>query len=156
TDAQVNQIISRIKTSINFWASQDPGANLTFYFNTPIRVPTSSQPTKLPLSQDTIWITQVMNSLGYPGDAFAATRAYDNVIRKAKNTNCAYTIFVVDNNPQFIQGRFADYQYAHALIGGPWLTMASLSSWRFNSNQYYVAIPSHGTGHIFGATDEYD
>ena len=156
TDAQVNQSISGIKTAMNFWASQDPGANLTFYFDTHIRVPTSYEPTKLPLSQDTIWITQVMNSLGYPGDAFAATRAYDNVIRKANNTDWAYTIFVVDNDPQFIQGRFADYQYAHALIGGPWLTMARLSSWAFNSNQYYVAVPSHETGHIFGATDEYD
>src|SRR5437763_1707216 len=48
TDAQVNQSISGIKAAMNFWASQDPGANLTFYFDTHIRVPTSYEPTKLP------------------------------------------------------------------------------------------------------------
>ena len=155
TDDQVNQTINGIKAAMNFWASQDPGANLTFYFDTHIRVPVSVEPIRIPLYQDTQWIPEVMSHLGYSGDAFTAVRAYDNAIRKANDTNWAYTIFVADNDPNILLGRFPDFQYAHAYIGGPWLTMSRFSSWAFNSGQYFTAVPAHETGHIFGATDEY-
>lgn len=155
TDDQVNQTISGIKAAMSFWASQDPGANLTFYYDTHLRVPVSVEPINMQLAQDTLWIPQVMTELGHPGDAISATRAYDNAIRKANDTNWAFTIFVVDDDPNVRQGRFTDFQYADAYIGGPFETMSRFSSWAYNSAQYFTAVPAHETGHIFGATDEY-
>jgi hypothetical protein len=151
TDAEAAQTVNGVEEAMSWWASQDPANNLTFYYDVHIRAPTVYEPIEMPMSQQTVWIADVMNHLGYLGD----TLAYVNSIRAANHTDWAFTVFVADSNPALNYGNFAGGGYADALIGGPWMVMSRMSSYAFNSGQYYPAVPAHETGHIFGATDEY-
>lgn len=155
TDAQVSQTISGIEQAMSFWASQQRARDLTFYYDVHIRAPTSYQPIQIPLGQDSVWIQDVMNRMGYPGDAYTATLAYDNAIRAANHTDWAFSIFVADSNTSVNLGNFPDGEYAEAYIGGPYFAMSRDSVWAYNAAQYFEAVPAHETGHIFGATDEY-
>jgi len=155
TDAEAAQTVNGVEEAMSWWASQDPVNNLTFYYDVHIRASTVYEPIEMAMGQQTVWIADVMNRLGYLGDAYSATLAYVNGIREANHTDWAFTVFVADSNPSVNYGNFAGGGYADALIGGPWMVMSRMSNYAFNSGQYYPAVPAHETGHIFGATDEY-
>jgi hypothetical protein len=155
TDAQVAQTVNGVEAAMSWWASQDPLNNLTFYYDVHIRVPTVYEPIEMSMGQQGVWIADVMNHLEYLGGAYSGTLAYVNSIRAANHTDWAFAVFVADSNPAVNYGNFAGGGYADALIGGPWMVMSRMSSYAFNSGQYYPAVPAHETGHIFGATDEY-
>lgn len=154
TDAQVNETINGIKAAMDWWASQAPNGTLAFSYNTYVRVPTPYEPLLRPFG-DTTWIADVMNRMGYTGDAYAATRAFDNDIRTRNNTDWAFTIFVADSDNSDL-GFAGGSGYAYALIGGPFLVMARYSTYAWAPSPYSIVVPAHETGHIFGATDEYD
>ncbi len=155
TDSEVNETIEGIRQAMSWWASQEPSANLTFSYTKMIRVPTIYEPMLMPGYQDTIWIENVMNALGYPGDAYTATLSFDNHLREMNHTDWAFTIFVADSDP-YDRGFAGTTDYAHALIGGPYLTMTRYSTWAWQPAPYSFVVPAHETGHIFGATDEYN
>lgn len=156
TDAEVAQTINGIKEGMNWWASVEPNANLNFTYEEHVRTPTSYEPIEMGLDQDTVWIQEVMINLGYSSDSFSAVNDYNNALRNTFRTDWAFTIFIVDSDPTVNQGLFQGGGYAHAYLGGPWVTMSRYSTWAWNSGMYFKIVPAHEAGHIFRATDEYN
>jgi len=157
TEVEINQTVTGIKKAMDWWASQEPDANLSFLYDLHIQVPTTYEPIEMHIGEDFIWIDDVMSQLNYTsGSAWEKVRAYNNNIRELLGTDWAFTIFVVDSNPHVNLGLFKGGGYAHAFFGGPWVTMSRYSPWAWNSINYHVAVPAHEMGHIFYATDEYN
>jgi len=157
TESEINETVTGIKQGMGWWASQEPNAHLNFSYDVHVKVPTTYEPIQMNEGQDTIWIEDVMSHLNYSlGWPWEDVTAYNNDIRKALQTDWAFTIFVVDSDPSVNLGLFSGGGYAHAYLGGPWITMSRYSSWAWNAGNYFAAVPAHETGHIFYATDEYD
>ncbi len=156
TETEIEQTVTGIKDAMAWWAFQEPKANLSFWFDIHVKVPTVYEPIQMDLGEDFIWIEDVMSYLNYTsGLACDKVQAYNNDIRTALGTDWAFTFFVADCNPRIFSGNFRRGGYAHAFLGGPWVTMSRFSRWAWNAANYFVAVPAHEMGHIFYATDEY-
>jgi len=157
SDFEVLQTIEGIRGAMDWWKSQNPNANLSFAFDTHIRIPTTYEPIQMPEWEDFIWIDEVMSHLNYTfGSAWDKVAQYNNDIRNRLDTDWAFTIFVCDSDENVNMGNFADSGYAHAFLGGPWITMSRFSIYAWNAESYHIVVPAHEMGHIFYATDEYD
>jgi len=157
TDDEITITVEGIREATDWWKSQNPSAQLSFAFDVHARVPTIYEPIQMPEWEDYKWIENVMSYLNYTsGGAWERVTNYNNDIRKTSGTDWAFTIFVVDCDPSVNVGLFNGGGYAHAYLGGPWITMSRFSSWAWNSPNYHVAVPAHEMGHIFYATDEYN
>ena len=155
--SEVNQTLNGIYGGLTWWARQEPKAHLSFSYELHLRQPTAWEPIENPLGDDWIWIDDILVDLGYTDvDPWAKALHFNNDLRGRLGTDWGYSIFVADSDDIVNLGRFADNMYAHAYLGGPWLTMSRYSSWAYNSADYFRVVPAHETGHIFYATDEYD
>ena len=156
TQEEREQVYSEIVAATNWWAVQEPAANLTFvyddHFSQP--VPTSYEPISRPQSDQGLWIGEVMDSLGY-GSAtsyFTRVRNYVNDLRVTYQTDWAFAIFVVDSSND-VDNYFATGYFAYAYLGGPFTVMT------YGNNGYGIrnmdAVAAHEMGHIFLALDQY-
>jgi PKD repeat protein len=157
TDIEVNSTIDGVQQATEWWKSENPEAQLSFVFDVHVQVPTIYEPIEMYEWEDFTWIEDVMSHLSYTsGSAFDRVTQYNNNIRANSGTDWAFTIFIVDSDNSVDQGKFPGGGYAHAFLGGPWITMSRYSSWAYNSPSYFKAVPAHEMGHIFYGTDEYD
>jgi len=157
SDAEVTETLDGISAGLAWWASLEPKARLSFKSEVHVREPTSWEPIQNSINDDTRWIDEILGNRGYSeADPWAKAIHFNNDLRSRLGTDWAYSLFVVDSDDAENLGRFNDDMYAHAYLGGPWLTMSRYSSWAFNSGNYFRAVPAHETAHIFYATDEYD
>jgi len=163
TQDEVTKVISEIKTAMDWWASIEPDAHLSFYYDihTPFdgtqSVKIASEP--IVTNSEKPWINQVMNAMGYtnPGtgfveDYFYRVFDYNNHIRDMLGTNWAFTIFVADSSND-TDGNFPNSRFAYAYLGGPFMVMT------YDNGNYGIenmdSCCAHETGHIFYALDEY-
>jgi len=150
TSEQETQTLSKIQHALEWWASQNPTANVTFKLEIHYKAPTSYEPITRPYKDRNLWVNEVMNYLGY-NVAFFETqeRRYINDLRETLRTDWAFMIFIV-NAFNDVDGEFSDGQTGSAFAGGPSLTVPATT---FRNMGWAIA---HEVAHIFWATDEYD
>lgn len=158
TTAEENQTLGGVQSGLANWVRKGgPPAFLTFTLDIHTGVPVSGVPIEHPMSDETVWINEVMTNAGYSGaNAFEKCFAYNNAIRDLYDTNWCYSIFIVDSSSGVNQGLFVGGGYAWAYYGGPWVYMSRYCTWAYNFPRYYAVVPMHETGHIFMDTDEYN
>ena len=153
TTARQDQVVAEIGNALNWWAQREPRAHLSFTWHVERSVPTGYEPITRPQSDERLWIGDVMSRLGYnSADYRDSVWSYDNALRTAEGTNWAFTIFVVDDVHD-LNHMFADYLFAYAYVGGPFMVLT------YNNDGYGIsnmdAVTAHEMGHIFYALDEY-
>ena len=153
TDKEIARVQSEVQDALDWWASLEPAAHLTFTVEVHTRVPVGYEPIQHGLGEERLWIGESMAALGFESvNYFSAVRDYVNDLRDRVGSDWAFTIFVVDSSED-IDGRFADGYFAYAYIGGPFFVMT------FDNSAYGIhnmdAVAAHETGHIFRALDQY-
>lgn len=158
SQAEEDQTIAGVVAGLDDWVGfGSTMAFLTFVLDVHTDVPVSGVPIENPQSTEATWIGEALANAGYVGaNAYERGFAYNNALRDAEETNWCYSIFIVDSDPNVNQGLFSGGGYAWAYYGGPWIYMSRYSTWAFNFQNYFEAVPMHESGHIYYATDEYD
>ena len=155
TSTEESNVINEITAGLNWLASQNPDADVSFTSDIHYRVPTSYEPINhRSYLEEHLWISEAMTFLGYPSTSkWTQVRNYINDLRNTLGTDWAYAMFIVDssNDPD---GRFTDGYCAYAWLGGPFLVMTYDNDGYGIGNMDYVA--AHETCHMFYATDEYN
>lgn len=153
--ARRDAVIAEIQAGLNWWAQQASasGVQLSFVYEIQYPVSTTYEPISLSSSDEELWITQVMNNMGYTGTSrFTQTRNYINTLRTQKGANWAFAIFVVDSLND-TDGKFSNGSFAYAYLGGPYMVMTyDNNGWGTNRMDQVTA---HEVGHIFRAGDNY-
>lgn len=174
SDTRKAKVLSEIDVGLDWWEDQVPvpGENrLTFHRLDPITVQTCWEPIRHPgptgdkASNQWAWIRDAMEQVGYdPGEdwcssttfdcaAFSATRSFAHDLRNQQGTDWAFSIFVIDSLNDD-DGMFADGFFAYAYRNGPFQVLTwDNDGWGIDRMD---RVAAHETGHIYGATDEYD
>lgn len=151
--AEESKVISEIMAALNWLASQNPSAGVSFTYDIHYRVPTSYEPISRPSEDERLWIGEAMTFLEYQGTIFDQVRHYLNQMRNKLGTNWAFAFFIVDSSKD-ADGKFADGKFAYAYFGGPFLVMTydcgSLGIEKMDR------VCAHETCHLFYVTDEYN
>ncbi|MCP4544190.1 MAG: hypothetical protein GY832_44325 [Chloroflexi bacterium] len=149
------QVLSEITAALNWWATLEPNAHITFIYDDGTSAPTSTsyEPISRQYGDQSYWISEIMATRGYTNSSyFDQVRNYNNDLRDTYDTDWAFTIFVVDSSADS-DGRFANGRFAYAYLGGPFFVMT------YNNYHYgpenIDAVAAHETGHIFHALDQY-
>ena len=143
-------VVDKIQVALDWWASLNPDANVSFITEIHYSVPTSYEPINRTLGDMVLWISEALNYLEYRGEDWDIQRRnYVNDLRKRLNTDWAFIMFIVDasNDPD---GRYADRSGATSSFGGPSLQMP------FKTPRILEWLVAHEMAHIFWATDEYN
>jgi hypothetical protein len=155
TDGEKQQIFSEIMAGLNWWATLDPRAHVSFVYNDHFSapLPTGVEPITRSSTDQRYWINDALGALGYQSSSyFTRVRDYNNSLRDFYHTDWAFTIFVVDSAEDG-DNYFSDGRFAYAYLGGPFLVMTS------GNNGYGIdnmdAVLAHEVGHIFYALDQY-
>ncbi len=156
TPAEEANVISEIYTGLNWMASQEPKAGVSWTYDIHYKSPTSYEPITRPAKGSNghfLWVDETFLNLGY---LVAGTwdKVYDylNDLRTNQGTDWAYAIFVADDTND-ADKRFADGYTAFAYNRGPFLIMNyGNGGWNIENMDKVTAHESH---HIFGASDEY-
>ncbi|GIK38471.1 MAG: hypothetical protein BroJett011_23040 [Chloroflexota bacterium] len=155
TSDEKQLVFNEIMTALNWWATLEPKAQLSFvyddHFSTPL--PTRVEPITRPFTDQQYWISDAMKALGYNSTSyFTSVRNYDNALRTLYQTDWAFTIFVVDSSAD-ADNHFKDGYFAYAYLGGPFLVLTYGNNGYGPSNM--DAVAAHEVGHIFQALDQY-
>ena len=151
-----NTVVAHIVQAMQWWKDNaNAPANLSFVYDIHQSVPTSYEPIKRSSADEDLWISEVMNNLGYagtPSTYFTQVRQYLNDKRTSMGTNWAFAIFVVDSLNDG-NGMFASGDFAYTYVNGPFTVMTyDNDSWGIDG---MPIVSAHETGHIWGALDEY-
>jgi hypothetical protein len=148
-----NEVVQAIHAAMEWWRQRRPSANLQFFYELKLSIPTQYEPINLPGTQEELWISQVMANLGYTeSDYFEQVYSYVNGLRNRLNTHWAVAFFVVDslNDPD---GEFTNGDFAYAWLGGPFAVMT------YDNDDYGIGgmptTAAHEFAHLFYALDEY-
>ncbi len=153
TDDEIERVQAEVQAALDWWASLEPAAHLTFTVETHVRVPTGYEPITHRLGEERLWIAETLAALGFENSSyFAAVRDYANDLRERAGSDWAFAIFVADSSADG-DGRFADGYFAYAYIGGPYMVMTTDNSGYSINNM--DAVAAHEMGHIFRALDQY-
>ncbi len=154
-----SNVASEIQAALNWWATRESKAKLTFTYDIHYNIPTSYEPINRPADLNgntgqSLWISDALTYLGYTkfSSYFDNVYGYNNAIRRLLNTDWAFTIFVIDSSND-TDGKFADNYIAYSYLGGPFMVM------NYKNDGYGIAnmdaVAAHETGHIFYALDQY-
>ncbi|RME75294.1 MAG: hypothetical protein D6784_08200 [Chloroflexi bacterium] len=155
TEDEKQQVFSEIVSALEWWASREPRANLSFVYDNHAfnPLPTGVEPITRPYYDQQYWIADAMQGLGYSSASyFTAVRDYNNALRNTYQTDWAFTIFVVDSSND-ADNYFSNGYFAYAYLGGPFLVMTYGNNGYGPSNM--DAVAAHEVGHIFYALDQY-
>ena len=153
TLAEQEAAIGHTAKGLNWWRDVEPQSGLQFTFEVYRDVPISYEPiTRFTDSgNQTLWMTEALDYINAPTGAsyMDRLRTFDDNLRKEKNSNWAFTLFVVDssNTPG---GGFPDGYGGIAYLNGPHTFIGASAS---APNQ--AMVYAHEFGHIFGARDQY-
>lgn len=148
-------VLSEITAALNWWATREPNAHLTFVYDdgTAAPVTTGYEPISRPYHDQSLWVAEVMAKKGYSSSSYHdQVRQYNDALRETYGTDWAFTIFVVDSSNDS-DNRFSNGYFAYAYLGGPFTVMT------YGNNGYgpynMDAVAAHEIGHIFLALDQY-
>jgi hypothetical protein len=154
TDEEIEKVLNEIDHALNWWASQNPNANVTFKTEVHTRVPTSYEPISRPEIDVFKSISEVISYLGYPspGHWSYQMRDFANALREKYKTDWASVIFVFDssNDPD---GAFNGGGAMRSEFGGTSLYMTYDNAIWGIENMHRVC--GHEIAHQFWADDEY-
>lgn len=159
TDERLNIAANRATLGMLYYQQHYPSVPINFILRRFERIPTAVEPINQTKVDEAVWITPVMNSLGYSGDPAKpeeAVHAFNEEKRKQIGADWAYTAFIVSSE-SVVNHRFKDTQInAWAWIGGPYLVMpfpvgapnraVGVGDFTANFRHYF--------GHIFWGLDE--
>ena len=153
TGTEETNVINEIQAGLNWLASQEPNAQVSWTYDINYKIPTDYEPITRSSSSDDLWISETLRFLGYSQPSWSErVYAYLNNLRNNDNTDWAYVIFVVDDAND-ADKKFTDGYFAYAYLGGPLLVMT------YNNDGWGIGnmdkVSAHETHHIFGAADEY-
>lgn len=156
TSSEISAVHAEVMNGLDWWAVNNPDADLVFVYNFEDQVPIASE--AIESAHIDYWIVYTMDYLGYPFSGAYMNEIYDyvNDQRDLKGTDWGFVCFVVDSSND-VDGKFNDGWSAFAVMngdgGGPYLAMT------YDNNNYGIdnmdAVLAHETGHIFGAIDQY-
>lgn len=161
TSTEISQVKSEVLEGLTWWedtlAAQNSKHDLNFfvdftYADTPVQ--TKYEPIKRPYTDQTLWVGDFVNSVGYNSSTsmFTNMDKWNHDKRVQHSTDWAYTIFVADSSAD-TDGMFADGYFAYAYFGGPFAIMTyDNENWGISRMGQVLA---HETGHIFYTLDEY-
>jgi len=155
TEDERTLVLSEITAALNWWATLEPKAHLSFVYDdgTAAPIATGYEPISRSHSDHALWIADVMERKGYTASSyFDQVRHYNNDLRDTYKTDWAFTIFVVDSSNDS-DNRFSDDYFAYAYLGGPFTVMTYGNDGYGPENM--DAVAAHEIGHIFLALDQY-
>jgi hypothetical protein len=163
TAGEIAGIQAEINQAKAYWegltAGFHPNARLSIdvhYENAAVPMATGYEPINRSSAQESLWINQVMSTLGYNAVGanahFTNVRNYNQARRVADNNHWATTIFVVDDTVD-VGNDFTNGAFAYAYFGGPFTVLTQGNDgWGFSN---FNMVLSHEIGHIVNALDEY-
>lgn len=156
TDEERSLVVSEIVSSMDWWASLEPSAHLSFVYDNIAgnTMPTAVEPITHPFTDQHYWIRDTMSAMGfdYDGSYFVPIWNYNDYLRQTYQTDWAFTIFVVDSSED-VDNTFLDGRFAYAYLGGPFMVM-TYGNENYGPNNM-DAVAAHEVGHIFRASDQY-
>ena len=163
TPEEIANVHAEVINGLDWWAANNPDADLVFVYNFEDQVPTQVEPIEL-IGSTTgrcQWMEDVFITLGLDPmptwfDCLPRSYEYANGQRDLKGTDWHFTAFVIDSSND-LDGRFADGYFAFTIFsstgGGPYMVVT------YDNYNYGIdnmdAVTAHETGHIFGALDQY-
>lgn len=140
--------IGNVQKGLNWLATRDSRAKLTYTYDIHFQIPTRYEPVSHFPNDDYLWITDIMNYMGYKKyDWWTNVKDYDNNIRDLYKTDWAYTTFVFKSKSCLFCSLAG-----HAYLGGPYAVIRD----GFDFLDTIPFVVAHETLHIFYATDEYN
>ena len=158
----IASVKQKVQDGVNWWKStldampnvRDGLLNFTFdwtYANAPVA--TSMEPISRPSTDFATWIYDFLTPVGFnqSGNFSTDIRAFNNFQRQQKETDWAFTIFVVNNSNELATGKdglFAPggFSKAFAFAGGRFVVSPA---------DRPASTFAHEVGHMFWALDEY-
>ncbi len=156
TDEQ--NTLNRALAGLAWWSSRAASRGLSLSFVPVVYASTSAasrqgyEPVLHQSGEDGLWIGSIMSSLGFPGDKFSSTRAFNSSLRASQGTNWAYSVFI-GYNPAPASSTFTNGYFAYAYLGGPFTQLLFRNDGWGEYN--FGLVLTHESGHIFWACDEY-
>ncbi|HSQ59670.1 MAG TPA: FlgD immunoglobulin-like domain containing protein [Acidobacteriota bacterium] len=129
------------------------GIPLSYHLEIHPSIPTRYEPISRPVSQEELWIEDVLRQLvGYRGDATAMGTEFANALRGRLGAHWGGLVMAVQNDSSST-GTFPDGLIAHANLGGPWFVIPVNNARTTSATlDYYMG---HELAHLFWALDEY-
>ncbi|MBU1167170.1 VCBS repeat-containing protein, partial [Patescibacteria group bacterium] len=166
SSTQENNVLSEVQTGMNWWANNEPRANLSFEYEiisgrTDSRAQTSYEPILRPsgatdggANGEALWVDEIMGKLGYSSsDHLTNSRGFLNEQIAKKDTDWGVLVFVANTGSTPATSRFSDGMFAYSYYGGPFMVMT------YNNYNYGIgnmdAVTAHELGHSFYALDQY-
>jgi hypothetical protein len=156
TDEQ--NTVNRALSGLTWWSSQASSRGFSLSF-APVVYPSTSaasrqgyEPILHSSGSDYLWVTAILNGLGFAGDKFTSGNAFNIWLRASQGTRWAYSVFI-GYNPSPVSTTFTDGYFAYTYLGGPYVQMLFRNDGWGEAN--FGLILTHETGHIFWACDEY-
>jgi hypothetical protein len=149
-------VMSEIAAALDWWATREPRANLSFVYddNSGKPIQTSYEPINHAHTEEHLWIDEVMEKKGYTGSSyFEQVYAYNNALREAYDADWAFTVFVVDSSEDR-DDLFTDGYFAYAYTGGPFTVLTYGNAGYGIANM--DAVAAHEIGHLFYALDQHE
>lgn len=156
TSQEESNVLSEIMDGLEWYIDKEPDAGISWIYDINLAVPTGYEPIKHPISEEGLWINELMNELGQgdgnPVTYFPDVYNYVNSLRDSYGTDWGFAVFVADSSNDG-DGKFADGAFAYAYMEGPFTVMT------YDNANYGIddmdSVLAHETGHIFGAADQY-
>ncbi|OGF68060.1 MAG: hypothetical protein A2Y62_13775 [Candidatus Fischerbacteria bacterium RBG_13_37_8] len=153
--------INRASSGLSWWVNKavDYGVTLSFtpriYPYNGVAAQQGYEPITHFSTEDSLWINQIMDNLGYTsGDKFEKVTAFNSWLKIQYKTNWAFSVFIA-YNPLGAPTKFKDSipTCAYSYLGGPYVQMLFRNcNW---GEAAFGTVLSHETGHVFWACDEY-
>jgi hypothetical protein len=170
-DDRIDAVLNAINKVLAWWINRVTGtpmaANLTFYVKTYIKTPTKYEIINLtsggPLTEELLWMYDVMANLGYDKETYPdydyldMAFAFNNNLRNGIEdsdiqTDWAITFFIIDSFND-VDGKFVNDSFAYSYGGGPFTVLTYDNENYGIDRMWEVAV--HEMAHQFYALDEY-
>jgi len=154
TESQLSQATSAVTLALLYYQETYPHAPMDFAIRTVPWAFTTTEPINFRREEQEVWVTDVMNYLGYEGDTDEyrqLVNAFNNEWRKKWNTDWAFTAFIVNstNDPDHLFGvqPAKPLQLVVAECGGPHMAVPFPAGSPGMTPLRQVFI--YGMGHVF-------
>jgi hypothetical protein len=160
TNSQLSAAGSAAATAMIFYQEKFPRAPIDFVIRSVTQADTDTEPINFRREEQAIWVTDVMNNLGYPGDPdeyLEIVNEFNNEWRVQWGTDWVFTAFIVNaaNDPDHLFGvrPAKPLQLVVSEFGGPHMAVPYPSG--YPGWQPLRQTFLYGLGHVFWAEYEH-